>query len=134
MTQRDNDGATGRTVTPDPLEPGHIDGQNPNTPERMPGHTRAVQPSGPDANEEELGGRPAFLFQCGPLRGVTLDSSGENLPSEAGKWTLERYFTLGIRDCGLEDIGPETLIRGIKARGYHVWSRADPSRMQATSQ
>ena len=25
--------------TPDPLRPGHIQGQNPNTPERMPGHT-----------------------------------------------------------------------------------------------
>lgn len=24
---------------PDGLEPGHIPGQNPNTPERMPGHT-----------------------------------------------------------------------------------------------
>jgi hypothetical protein len=26
---------------PDPLEPGHIPGQNPATPERMPGHTHA---------------------------------------------------------------------------------------------
>ena len=26
---------------PDPLDPGHIPGQNPATPERMPGHTRA---------------------------------------------------------------------------------------------
>jgi len=26
--------------TPDPLDPGHIPGQNPNTPERLPGHTR----------------------------------------------------------------------------------------------
>lgn len=24
---------------PDPLKPAHIPGQNPNTPERMPGHT-----------------------------------------------------------------------------------------------
>jgi hypothetical protein len=28
------------TPNPDPLAPGHIPGQNPNTPERMPGHTR----------------------------------------------------------------------------------------------
>jgi hypothetical protein len=27
---------------PDPLEPGHIPGQNPATPERMPGHTRSA--------------------------------------------------------------------------------------------
>ena len=26
-------------AVPDPLAPGHIPGQNPNTPERMPGHT-----------------------------------------------------------------------------------------------
>ena len=26
-------------VNPDPLEPGHSPRQNPNTPERMPGHT-----------------------------------------------------------------------------------------------
>jgi hypothetical protein len=25
--------------TPDPLRPGHIEGQNPNTPERLPEHT-----------------------------------------------------------------------------------------------
>ncbi len=24
---------------PDPLDPGHIPGQNPNTPQRLPGHT-----------------------------------------------------------------------------------------------
>jgi hypothetical protein len=29
---------------PDPLEPGHIPGQNPATPERMPGHTRLPPP------------------------------------------------------------------------------------------
>jgi hypothetical protein len=28
------------TAMPDPLEPGHIPGQNPNTPQRLPGHTR----------------------------------------------------------------------------------------------
>ena len=26
-------------TTPNPLKPAHIPGQNPNTPERMPGHT-----------------------------------------------------------------------------------------------
>jgi len=29
-----------KTTLPDPLEPGNIPGQNPATPERMPGHTR----------------------------------------------------------------------------------------------
>ncbi|HWK38349.1 MAG TPA: hypothetical protein VNR88_05485 [Hyphomicrobium sp.] len=29
-----------KPAMPDPLEPGHIPGQNPATPERMPGHTR----------------------------------------------------------------------------------------------
>lgn len=34
---------------PDPLEPGHIDGQNPMTPERMPGHTAAYGEDAPAA-------------------------------------------------------------------------------------
>jgi len=29
-----------KPAMPDPLKPGHIPGQNPATPERMPGHTR----------------------------------------------------------------------------------------------
>jgi len=29
-----------KTAMPDPLEPGQIPGQNPATPERMPGHTQ----------------------------------------------------------------------------------------------
>lgn len=33
-------------ATPDPLEPGHIPGQNPNTPERLPGHTRRADGHG----------------------------------------------------------------------------------------
>ena len=68
--------------------------------------------------------------------GITLDSSGANLPviQSAGGWTLERYITLGIRDVGLEDINPEAVIRGIRAHGYHVWRTTDPSRMQGTTQ
>ena len=30
---------TPKAIIPDPLKPGHIQGQNPATPERMPGHT-----------------------------------------------------------------------------------------------
>jgi hypothetical protein len=32
--------------TPNPLEPAHIPGQNPNTPQRMPGHTGYYSPAG----------------------------------------------------------------------------------------
>lgn len=120
---------------PDPLDEGHIPGQNPATPERVHEHTRVVE-SRPDGNEEDLGGRPAFLFRCGDMLGVTLDSSGANLPviQTEGGWTLERYFTLGIRDVGLDDISPESIIRGIRANGYHIWRASDPSRMQGTTQ
>ena len=119
---------------PDPLAPGHIEGQNPATPERMPGHTADVE-SKPGGNEELLGGRPAFLFQAGEFAGATLDSSGANLPpAENGRpWQLEQMFTLGVRDVGPGDIYPEKIIAGIRAHGYLVWYRtttaeADPQK------
>lgn len=121
---------------PDPEKPGHITGQNPETPERLPGHTAHVDPApGAADNEEELGGRPAFLFAAGAWRAVTLDSSGSNLPKpEEERWRLVRYFTLGVRDAGLEGIDPEPILRGIVARGYFVWRPGDPSRTSGTSQ
>jgi hypothetical protein len=123
---------------PDPLEAGHIDGQHPDTPERMPGHTSNVEGGrgkGID-NEEELGGRPAFLFEAGEQKGVTLDSSGANLPqpSDGSVWRLVRYFTLGVRDVGPLGVNPETVVRGIFSDGFYVWRPSDPSRMQSTSQ
>ena len=39
--------------TPDPLKPGKIPGQNPNTPERMPGHTGFYEDGDVDAADEE---------------------------------------------------------------------------------
>jgi hypothetical protein len=38
----------------DPLEPGHIPGQNPATPERVPGHTRHYDKSSDQSAIEEL--------------------------------------------------------------------------------
>jgi hypothetical protein len=114
---------------PDPLNPGQIEGQNPATPQRLPSHTADVAsvPAG-GANEEELGGRPAFLFEANNLAAVTLDSSGQNLPkSDGGSWRLVRYFTLGVRDAGLAGISPEPIIRGVHARGYYLW-RTDTAR------
>jgi len=70
------------------------------------------------------------------MAGVSLDSSGANLPApESGqKWEMARYFTLGVRDAGVEGINPETIIRGIRADGFYVWRPTDPSRVQGTSQ
>lgn len=100
-----------------------------------PAHSTSVA-SRSDANEEDLGGRCAYVFCSGEQRGVTLDPGGDNLPDlERGlSWTFDRSFTLGVRDVGLEDVSPEVMIRGILARGYYVWSRDDPSRMAGTSQ
>ncbi len=107
---------------PDPLKPGHIEGQNPATPERHPGATGEVrsQHAG-DANEEDLGGRPAFLFQSGVLAAITLDSSGANLPDPGGdRWLLVRTVTLGVRDVGL-DMNPEPVLAAIKSQGHYLW-------------
>lgn len=114
--------------TPDPLKPGHITGQNPNTPERLPEHTADRNVRGrsqAQGNEEDLGGRPAFLFTSGNMSAVTLDSSGANLPPPpSGDWMLARYFTLGVRDAGLEDVRPEKIIQGVLAEGYFAWKAA----------
>jgi len=121
---------------PDPLKPAHITGQNPQTPERMPAHTRYAFDRDADSasgNEEDLGGRPAFLYRSEEWAGVTLDSSGQNLPARNAPWTLERYFTLGVRDVGPQGVVPEQIIRGIHSAGYYVWRVNDPSRTAGTS-
>jgi len=41
-----------KAAMPDPLEPGHIPGQNPATPERMPGHTRFHDHQDEDAEKK----------------------------------------------------------------------------------
>jgi hypothetical protein len=112
---------------PDPLNPGDIEGQNSATPERLPSHIADVSsvPAG-NANEEELRGRPAFLYEAKNLAAVTLDSSGQNLPQTDGvAWQLVRYSTLGVGDVGLADINPEEIIRGVHARGYYLWRKRD---------
>lgn len=109
---------------PDPLKPGHIRGQNPATPELHPGATGEVGSlHGGDANEEDLGGRPAFLFRAGGVAAITLVSSGANLPAVAdgAPWTLSRTVTLGVRDVGL-DMNPEPVIVAIKRNGFYMWS------------
>jgi hypothetical protein len=122
---------------PDPLKPGHIQGQNPATPERMPGHTGyySDEASSAAGNEEDLGGRPAFLFRSGKWAGVTLDSSGQNLPKRDDvPWQLDCEFTLGIRHAAPENVTPEQIIRGIHVHGYYIWRPDDPSRTGATTQ
>ncbi|MBS0244332.1 MAG: hypothetical protein JSS20_19350 [Proteobacteria bacterium] len=121
---------------PDSLEPGHIAGQSPAPPERMAGHTAYdfSATAGDQGNEEDLGGRPAFLYRSGPWSGATLDQRGENLPRRDQPWKLERYFTLGVRDVLPFNATPEQVIRGIRTDGYFVWRENDPSRTAATSQ
>lgn len=126
-----------KSKLPDPLKPGNITGQNPATPERMPGHTGYYSDgdrSQVSDNEEDLGGRPAFLYRSGEWAGATLDSSGQNLPARQDRWQLDRHFTLGVRDVGPESITPEEIIRGIQFRGYHVWRATDRAKTSGTSQ
>jgi hypothetical protein len=110
---------------PNPLDAGHIDGQHPETPERLPAHTSDVtsSPSG-SATEAELGGRPAFLFEAGDLSAITLDSSGQNLPRvDSSAWQLKRYLTLGTRDEGSLGVDLEPVVHGICSRGYYLWRK-----------
>jgi hypothetical protein len=121
---------------PNPLDPGHIQGQNPSTPERELGHTSnipgRVQMEG---NEEELGGKPAFLFGSGDLLAVSLDSSGANLPAApSGQWQLVRYFTLGVRNPGVGGVNPEVIISGIHAQGYYLWKPSPIARGEPTGE
>lgn len=89
-----------------------------------------------DENENDLGGRPAYLFEAADLAAVTLDPSGADLPPTADgePWRRVRELTLGVRDAGMVGMNPEPIIRGLLARGVHVWRRADPTRMKGTTQ
>jgi len=119
---------------PDPLADGNIPGQNPATPERLPGHTGDVESDHTEANEETAGGRPACLFEAGDMRAVTADHTGRNLPPPAsGKWRLRETFELGVRQGSLEGINPEPVVRGLRADGYYVWRAHGPETHGTTS-
>jgi len=78
-------------------------------------------------NEEDHGGRPAYLFRSGKWAAITLESSGANLPDRGCEWHLEQQFTLGIRSAAPPGIIPEQCVRSIHAHGYFVWRpRSEP--------
>lgn len=115
---------------PDPLKSAHITGQNPATPERLPGHTRYYSESGSDTGAgvgEDLTGKPAFLYRSGDVSAVTLDASGQNLPGNTGPWQLDSYFTLGARDAAMADATAEEMMHGIRSQGYFIWRSSDRS-------
>lgn len=123
MTSADTRDAPDR----DPLEPGHIVGQNPATPERLPEHTRfhTGAPRKP-RRPEEIAGVPAFLFETGGLLALTLDQAGANLPPvpDAEPWQLARYISLDddeLRSLGLE---PTQVVRILAANGTFRWQRS----------
>jgi len=117
-------------ITPDPLADGNIDGQNPATPERLPGHTSGVESQfGAAAHSiEDLRGRPAFLYESGPLRAVSLTSDSSALPAAAGggTWRLSGYLTLGEPDPALADMGPEMVLEAVAAHAHCIWRRQGP--------
>ena len=117
----------------DPLKSGHIKGQNPATPERLPAHTGYYSGDSSEfsgGSDEDLTGRPAFLYRSGEKAAITLDSSGQNLPDSSTGWKLDGYFTLGARDADPADPTAEEMIRGIRADGYFVWSTRPTGRGQ----
>ena len=81
--------------------------------------------------------RRAYLFRARNDPGthaVTLDAAGSNLPSdpEAGGWTFDREFALGVREVMPVNVAPEPVQRGLVADGYFVWT--DHSNPNGTSQ
>jgi hypothetical protein len=74
-------------------------------------------------SDPEFGSLPAFFFRSGDKGAVSLNSQGSNLPPENAEmpWILARQFALGVQDVGLLEIGPEPILRGIRARGFYVW-------------
>lgn len=85
-----------------------------------------------NGNEEDEGGRRAYLFACGDLAAVSLEEDGANLPMKR-QWTFLRPFTLGVRDVGPWGKNPEPIIRGLLSDGFYVWREGGDSR-SATSQ
>lgn len=106
-----------------PLEPGRIPGQNPATPERLPGHTADVEPTEPAGQPGDLAGVPAFLFRSETTCAITLDSSGENLPTLPNdqSWRLAEYVTLGVQHNLLAGVNGDEVVDGVNANGYYVW-------------
>ncbi len=106
-----------------PLEPGHIPGQNPATPERLPGHTADVVSEAPAGHPAALAGVPAFLFRSAALCAITLDSSGENLPTQPDDqpWRLMEYVTLGVHHGLLAGVSGDEVVAGVSADGYFAW-------------
>ena len=117
---------TGNSPDRDPLAAGHIEGQNPATPERLPEHTRfhTGRPFKP-RRPREINGVPAFLFEAGGLLALSLDQSGANLPPvpDAEAWRLSRYVSLSedeLRTLGLE---PAHVLRILAVNGTFCWQR-----------
>ena len=105
-------------------------------PRPFPGRLLTASTTTAEANEEELGGVTAFVFESGDEAAITFDSSGANLPAllPPDKWVFEQKFTLGVRDVCPIGLNPEPVIRTIRSQGYYIWRPRDPSRRSGTSQ
>lgn len=118
-------------ITPDPLARGNIEGQNPATPERLPGHTSEVasQSGAAARTTTELRGRPAFLFEAAPFLAVALNSDSSALPAppEGGTWRLSGYLTLGEPESALAGMDPEKVLAAVSSHAHCVWRRQSPA-------
>lgn len=117
-----------RQGVPDPLADGHVEGQNPSTPERMPGHTAFFSDDEKSpllSTEPLLDGRPAFVLASGETYGITFDSSGNNLPPrpDGGTWILVQYASTSKDELGALGLDPLAAARDMAAVGFHIWTR-----------
>jgi hypothetical protein len=63
----------------------------------------------------------AFVIVHGPVFQLSSDwRTGDDLPSGAEAWQLDREFALGVREPMPVQANPEPVLHGIKARGFFV--------------
>ncbi len=59
-----------------------------------------------------------------PLKAITRDRKGANLPTLRGSWVFQREVLLGVQEPFEAGIDPEPILRGLRAGGYFIWPAA----------
>ncbi len=72
----------------------------------------------------------AYLFECDDDRlfAVSLEPHGSNIPRNACAegWRLKTGFMLGVHQPIPAAIDAESILRGIRDRGYYIWREGLP--------
>ncbi|RUO97364.1 hypothetical protein [Hyphomicrobium sp.] len=65
----------------------------------------------------------AYLFANTeePVKAISRDREGANLPLLRGQWVREGEVTVGVQEPLQVDIDPEPVLRGLRSDGYFIW-------------